>query len=100
MGQEPNTSQQTSEKSKLKELSMSEKLLCLRISKGKSQSVDIVAHLKNKSQGAQNTAHLDNPICKVTMAETNMSHEHLAKRSTHAPRVKPDAIHLHLNKSM
>ena len=100
MGQEANTSQQTSEKSKLKEASVFEKLLCQRTSKGKSQSVYIMAHLKANLKVHESTTHLDNPICKVTMAETNLSHEHLAKRSTHAPRVKPDAIHLYLNKSM
>ena len=34
------------------------------------------------------------------MAETNLSHEHLAKGSTHAPQVKSDVIHLYLNKSI
>ena len=100
MGQEPNTSQQTPEKSKLKEASVSEKLPCWRISKGKSQSVYIMAHLKENLKVYESTTHLDNLICKVTMAKTNLSHEHLAKRSTQAPRVKPDAIHLYLNKSM
>ena len=31
--------------------------------------------------------------------KTNLSHEHLAKGSTYAPQVKPDVIHLYLNKS-
>ena len=79
---------------------MSKKLLCRRISKGKSQSVYIVVHLKKKSQSAQNNAHLGNPIYKVTMTKTNLSHEHLAKGSTHAPREKPSVIHLYLNKSL
>ena len=79
---------------------MSEKLLCRRTSKGKSQSVYIMAHLKENLKVHESTTHLDNPICKVAMTKTNLSHEHLAKGSTHAPRVKPDAIHLYLNKSM
>ena len=79
---------------------MSEKLLCQRTSKGKSQSVYIMAHLKANLKVHESTTHLDNPICKVTMAETNLSHEHLAKRSTHAPQVKSDVIHLYLNKSI
>ena len=79
---------------------MSEKLQCQRTSKGKSQSVYIMAHLKANLKVHESTTHLDNPICKVIMAETSLSHEHLAKRSTHAPRVKPDAIHRYLNKSM
>ena len=45
-GLEIDASQQTSKKSRLKELSMFEKLLCRRISKVKSESVYIVAHLK------------------------------------------------------
>ena len=53
-GSRINTSWQTSKKSKLKEISVSEKLPCRRISKGKSQS-------------AQNTTHPGNPIYKVTM---------------------------------
>ena len=34
------------------------------------------------------------------MTKTNLSHEHLTKGSTYAPRVKPDATHLYFNKSM
>ena len=79
---------------------MSEKLLCRRTSKGKSQSVYIMAHLKENLKVHESTTHLDNPICKVAMTKTNLSHEHLAKGPTHAPWVKPDAIHLYLNKSM
>ena len=45
-GSETDASWQTSENSKLKELFVSKKLLCRRISKDKSQSVYIVAHLK------------------------------------------------------
>ena len=48
----------------------------------------------------KNTAHLDNPTRKVINDESNLSHEHLAKGSTYAPRMKPDVIHLCLNKSM
>ena len=59
-----------------------------------------MAHLKVNLKVHKNAAHLDNPICKVTMTKTNLSHEHLAKGSTHTPRVKPDAIHLYLNKSI
>ena len=66
---------------------MFEKLLYQQISKGKSQS-------------AQNTTHMDNPICKEIIMKTNLSHEHLAKGSTHASRVKPNVIHLYFNKSM
>ena len=57
-------------------------------------------HLKENLKVHESTTHLDNPICKVAMTKTNLSHEHLAKRSNHAPQVKPDAIHLYLNKSM
>ena len=53
---EIDASRQTSEKSKLKELFVSENLLCRQISNGKSQS-------------AQNTARPDNPIYKVTMTK-------------------------------
>ena len=45
-GSEINASRQTSEKSRLKELYVFEMLLCRRISKGKTQIVYIVAHLK------------------------------------------------------
>ena len=34
------------------------------------------------------------------MTKTNLSHEHPVKGSTHAPRVKPDVIHLYVNESM
>ena len=34
------------------------------------------------------------------MTKANPSHEHLARESTHAPWVKPDVIHLYLDKSM
>ena len=74
---------------------MSQKLLCQRIPKCVYRGSS-----KSKSQSTQNGAHQDNPICKVTMAETNLSHEHLAKGSTHAPQVKSDMIHLYLNKSI
>ena len=37
---------------------------------------------------------------KIINEENNLSHEHLAKGSIHAPRVKPDVIHLYLEKSM
>ena len=46
MGQKIDASRQTLKKSRLKELSMSEKLLYRPISKSKSQSVYIVAHLQ------------------------------------------------------
>ena len=59
-----------------------------------------MAHLKVNLKVHKNAAHLDNPICKVTMMKTNLSHEHLAKRPTHAPLVKADVIHLYLDKSM
>ena len=49
---------------------MSEKLLCRQISKGKSQSVYIMAHLKTNLKVHENTAHLDNLIYKTTMAKT------------------------------
>ena len=79
---------------------MSQELLCQRISKSKSQSVYIVTHLKAYLEVNKNTAHLDNPICKVINDKSNLSHEHLAKGSTYAPQMKPNAIHLCLNKSM
>ena len=79
---------------------MSNKLLWGQTSKCKSQSVYIVTHLKENLKVHQNTAYLDNPICKVINDEINLSQEHLVKGSTYAPRVKPDVIHLYLNKSM
>ena len=79
---------------------MSQELLCQRISKSKSQSVYIVTHLKVNLKVHKNTAHMDNPIYKVINDKSNLSHEHLVKGSTHAPRVKPYVIHLYLNKSM
>ena len=60
----------------------------------------IVIPLKANLEVLKNTTHLDNLICKVTMTKTNLSYEHLAKGSTHAPRVKPDVIHLYLYKSL
>ena len=90
----------TSEKSKLKELFMSQELLYRWISKGKSWSVYIVTHLKANLKVHKHTAHLDNSICKVINDESILSHEHLVKGSTHAPRVKPGVSHLYLNKSM
>ena len=60
----------------------------------------MTTHLKAYLEVHKNIAHLDNPICKVNNDESNLSHEHLAKGSTYAPRVKPDVIHLYLNKSM
>ena len=79
---------------------MSQELLCQRISQSKSQSVYIVTHLKVNLKVHKNTTHLDNPIWKVINDESNLSHEHLVKGSIHAPRVKPNVIHLYLNKSM
>ena len=79
---------------------MSHKLLWRQTSRVKSQSVYIVTHLKEKIKVHNNTAHLDNPIHKIINGENNLSHEHPAKGSIHAPWVKPDAIHLYLNKSM
>ena len=43
---------------------------------------------------------MDNLIYKVINNENNLSHEHLVKGSIYAPRLKPDVIHLYLNKSM
>ena len=79
---------------------MSHKLLWQQTSRGKSRSVYIVTHLKEKLKVHENTTHLDNPIHQIINKENNLSHEHLAKGSIHAPRVKPDVIHLYLNKSM
>ena len=88
----------------LKNLNRKNSLCSKSCSIDESQKVNLegVHHdsSKSKSQSVQNTTHPNNPIYKVTMAKTNLSHEHLAKRSTQAPRVKPDAIHLYLNKSM
>ena len=79
--------------------------LCLTSCTGeKPQKVNliicIVSHLKAYLEVNKNTAHLDNPICKVINDKSNLSHEHLAKGSTYAPQMKPNAIHLCLNKSM
>ena len=79
---------------------MSHKLLWRQTSRGKSQSVYIVTHLKEKLKVHENTTHLDNPIHQIINEENNLSHEHLAKGSTHAPQVKSDVIHLYLNKSI
>ena len=75
-------------------------LFCQQISKGKSQRVYTVTHLKVNLKVHKNTAYLDNPIHKVINDESNLSHKHLVKGSTHAPWAKLDVIHLYLNKSM
>ena len=46
---------------------MSHKLLWRQTSKGKSRSVYIITHLKANLEVYKNTAHLDNPIFKVTI---------------------------------
>ena len=97
---ETDASCQTSKKTKLKELSMSHKLLWWQTSRGKSWSVYILTHLQENLKVHENTTHMDNLICKVINDESNLSHEHLVKGSNYAPRMKPDAIHLYLNKSM
>ena len=79
--------------------------ICLTSCTGdKTQKVNlrmcITTHLKAYLEVHKNTAHLDNPICKVINDKSNLSHEHLAKGSTYAPRMKPNASHLYLNKSM
>ena len=79
--------------------------ICLTSCTGdKTQKVNlgmcITTHLKAYLEVHKNTTHLDNLICKVINDESNLSHEHLAKGSTYAPRMKLDASHLYLNKSM
>ena len=56
-------------KSELKELYMSHKLHWRQTLKCKSRSVYHNSS-KSKSRSAQNIAHLDNPIHKVTMTKT------------------------------
>ena len=70
---------------------MSHKLLWGQTSKCKSWSV-YHNSFENTSKSEQNTTYLDNPIRKVINDESNLSHEHLAKGSTYAPRMKPDVI--------
>ena len=70
---------------------MSHKLLWRQTSKCKSWSV-YHNSFENTSKSEQNTTYLDNPIRKVINDESNLSHEHLAKGSTYAPRMKPDVI--------
>ena len=79
---------------------MSQELLCRQISKGKSWSVYVATHLKANLKVHKNTAPLDNLICKVINDKSNLSHVHLVKGSTYASRVKPNVIHLYLNKTM
>ena len=43
---------------------------------------------------------MGNSIRKVINDGSNLYHEHLAEGSTYAPRMKPNVIHLCLNKSM
>ena len=79
--------------------------LCLTSCNGdKPQKVNLgmcmATHLKAYLEMHKNTAHLDNPICKVINDESNLSHEHLVEGSTCALWMKPDVSHLYLKKSM